>query len=728
MRLKILLMTILLAVLGVGSFAYAADEAKDDVTITGFVDLGVQSVQDKGKSAKFNEYRDVRTGVFTNMEFGGDNGYYYVDITGENVGRDDQSFEVKGGRFGLFDYKLFYNETIHNLTFDAKTFYANPGSSNLIYGYANGATGLAAYTPTVPLNSGQWNTFDYSVKRKDVGATVDFTFGTPFYVTVDASQNEKKGIVPFGTPSNLIRDYKNSTSASLFLELPIPIDYRTNNLNLKAGYNTKKYSFSITGSLSKFENENPYVNFQNPGVTTQSRSEFLSEPSDNENYKLSMQGAVRQLPLNSAVAVQLGYSKLKSDFTIPSILSNSSNTATGNVNPTYNTETLGLNKSSFKGDITYQTASVALTSEPIKALDTKIHFNYLNKENKSDIIEFTNPTTKLTTDTEVFNYKKYNVGADAGYKITKTTKASVGYEFEQVKRDRVDFDSTKDNRVYGEIKDSSLEWLTAKAKYQRLWRNSSFLQDNDSNVYWRYFRKYDAANKIQDSVKLGLEFDPINHLNFGLEYIYKNNDYKDTLLGVTKDQRHEFYVDASYEIPDIFKVTAFFDYETVDSTDAFRSNAADPRTPSTSSGYNYSQDLKDRNFLYGLALQAPIIKDKLQFVASWTYEEANGAADFNVPAVATAAVVNTFINLSERDDYKKQSLSLKLIYKATKNLDLTLGYAYEKYQYSDISMNDYAYWINSTTSPFPVSGFLSGSNYNQPYEVNLFYMQVGYKF
>ncbi|OHE31836.1 MAG: hypothetical protein A3J94_05125 [Syntrophus sp. RIFOXYC2_FULL_54_9] len=59
--------------------------------------------------------------------------------------------------------------------------------------------------------------------------------------------------------------------------------------------------------MSKFENENTFVNFRNPGVTTRDISEFISQPSDNDNYKLSMQGAVRQLPLNSALALQLGY-------------------------------------------------------------------------------------------------------------------------------------------------------------------------------------------------------------------------------------------------------------------------------------------------------------------------------------------------------------------------------------------------------------------------------------
>ena len=80
MRLKILLMTIMTAMLFIGSAAYA-DDAKD-FPITGTVDLGVRSVQD-GTNAKFQEYRDLKSGVFGNMNFGGDNGSYYVDMTGE---------------------------------------------------------------------------------------------------------------------------------------------------------------------------------------------------------------------------------------------------------------------------------------------------------------------------------------------------------------------------------------------------------------------------------------------------------------------------------------------------------------------------------------------------------------------------------------------------------------------------------------------------------------------
>jgi hypothetical protein len=77
------------------------------------------------------------------------------------------------------------------------------------------------------------------------------------------------------------------------------------------------------------------------------------------------------------------------------------------------------------------------------------------------------------------------------------------------------------------------------------------------------------------------------------------------------------------------------------------------------------------------------------------------------------------------DDYSKQSINLKAIYKAVKNLDLTLGYSYAHYTYGDPSMDGYLY-------VYPTSGaatsYLTGANYNQDYNVNLFYLQAGYKF
>ena len=122
-------------------------------------------------------------------------------------------------------------------------------------------------------------------------------------------------------------------------------------------------------------------------------------------------GAVRQLPLNSALAFNLGWSRLENTV---DLLQTSTSATAGSATalPTYGTTTLGLNTPKFEGDIKYQTASVALTSQPVKALDTKIYFNYLKKANDSTKIEYTNGAS--TIDNELFDYKKNNFGARCG--------------------------------------------------------------------------------------------------------------------------------------------------------------------------------------------------------------------------------------------------------------------------------------------------------------------------
>lgn len=731
MRFKILL-TIIVGLLFMGGSVYA-DDAKD-FPITGEVELGVLSVQGGEKSAKFNEYRDMKQGVLTNMRFGGDNGFYYMDFTGENVGRDDQFFEMKGGKYGFFDYSVYYNEIIHNLSFGAKTFYTNPGSNSidyaLDYAYANKDRSAITTTwlPSIPTDARQWNTFDYSIKRQDSGASINFSFGTPFYISVDGNQLETTGIQPRGTASNLAKEAKIASTSSGNIELPVPVDYLTSNLNIRTGYNTKKYSFALGGSLSRFENANQFLTFRNPFVVSQIQTEDLSQSPDNNYYKLMAQGSVRQLPLNSALAFNLGWSKLQNKIDLLT-KSTSSTAGTTTTPPTYSIRTLGLNVPQFEGDIMYQTASVALTSMPVKALSTKIYFNYLNKGNDSTIIEYSNGTK--TVDSELYEYNKNDYGIDVGLSAGKT-KLSVGYEFLKLERERARPDAvfSRDDSFYFELKNNSLEWLTAKMKLKRLNRKGDFQDgnNNDSNYLW-YFRRFDVASKIEDSVKLALDFDPTERFNLGLEYIYKKNDYTQSVLltGRQSDQRDEYYVDMAYQTPNILTLTAFFDYEKVRNTALYRSNSTDPALGSTSSTvYNYTGDLTDATYSYGVGLRAPIIKNKLDFVASWTYEKANGNVDFQSPNDwGAGGSANKWWDVPISDDYTKQAVNLKAIYHVAKNLDMTFGYAYEDYTYEDLSTQGYQYLMPNTTSP---TMFFTGAYTDSNYRVNTAYLVVGYKF
>ncbi len=72
---------------------------------------------------------------------------------------------------------------------------------------------------------------------------------------------------------------------------------------------------------------------------------------------------------------------------------------------------------------------------------------------------------------------------------------------------------------------------------------------------------YDVANVDRDIYKVGLDFTPSSRVDFGAEYYFKQNEYKDSPAGRTADDRSEIYLSAAFGESDGFRVKAFVDYE-----------------------------------------------------------------------------------------------------------------------------------------------------------------------
>ena len=79
----------------------AGDIDAFNVDVFGEIQLGIRAVSDKYNSARFEEYRDLDDGVYGDAVLRAFKGGYYLNITAENIGRDDQSYLLKGGRFSI---------------------------------------------------------------------------------------------------------------------------------------------------------------------------------------------------------------------------------------------------------------------------------------------------------------------------------------------------------------------------------------------------------------------------------------------------------------------------------------------------------------------------------------------------------------------------------------------------------------------------------------------------
>ena len=470
-------------------------------------EVGVQGVYagvkgGEGGRAKFTEYRDLEQGVsvFGKVDLGLDSEKYFLKFRATDMGYDTQSYRLDGGMWGKFKFDLFYDEIPHNLTFDARTYLFEAGHHDL------------SGVPNTNFNT--WNTFDYSIDRKQYGGGFKLPLLKPFFFDVSFQREDRDGIKPAGIGAG--------SPGGIVLEIPEPVDYTTNNLKLEGGYAKNPVFLSAGFIYSDFDDHNDKLNFIHP--VTPFPVDTLTLPPDNKYYKGYFKGAVK-LPLNSKFNVNAGYSRAKSDADLLNSFID-----TGTINP------ITLSKSTFDGKINTKNYSFVLTSNPLRILDGKIFYSFYKRENRNDVIFQDQPTVGTIEFNKPFDYKKNAAGIDLGLKLPANFYLSGGYKYIQTERriqgiepteitDATEAEQippdTKDNIYSADLRWTGWDFMAFKAGYERLDRKADF-----PTAFVPFNRRSAYASFDRDTFRTSVDLYPLENLNLGLGYLYKTTDYE----------------------------------------------------------------------------------------------------------------------------------------------------------------------------------------------------------
>ena len=692
MNSKVLILAVIFcAVLGVGASA-------EERMVSGEISVTAQHLNLEGEKAKFNEYRDIRDGFYGDLNLQYESGNYYLDFRASEAGRKTQSYELAGGKWGSFRYDFKYDQLPHNFTYGARSFYSGVGGANL------------SYTTPPTTNIATWSSFDYSVERRNYAGGFKLDKIKPFYVDISIAKETRKGVYPLAAAG--------TTPGGIGIELPAPIDYNTDNYKIEAGYAKNPLFLSLSYFYTKFSNDNTNLYFQNP-ASTATVPDVLTLPPSNDQYKLSLQGALK-LPWNSKFNLNVSTARAESD----SRLLGSYVTGTG-------TQAVNLSDSIFNGKTDTQNYSFILTTNPFHFFDGKAFYQYYRRDNKSDQIVTTLPPATDPIINPLFGYRKEKYGAELGFRLPARFYVSGGYSRINTQRDREDNPKNYDDLYHLDLRWSGLDFMVAKAGYERLNRRAHF-DAAPAVAVELYERRYDVAAKYQDTYKASLEFFPLDNLNFTLGYKYKENRYQDAVLGLQSDRRNEVSVDADYLILQRVRLFGYFDWEFVNFDQFQRRLGAfansDPNLPPTATDYNWRLIQTERNYAYGVGTEIYLIPKKLSLVAQHNSQKSNGHADYTYFFGATplpAGRTQENIDISQWDDYRLSNYVVKAIYHVTSALSLTGGWAYEKYVYDDAQYNGYQY-VPATTGTN--GAFLTGAYKDPSYRANVFFLTMAYKF
>ncbi len=633
-----------------------ADEAAHGSAFEGEVTLQGQLVHVNGDEAKFDEYADTKDGIYGGVSLKYDMKDYFMRFSAEDMFYKTQRYSLEGGMWGKFKYNLFYNEIPHNITFGAKTFYSGIGGSSLdLKGN--------------PDDVSTWSSFDYKTERKRFGAGISLDFLKPFFLNISAQTEKKEGIRP--------SSYGDLSGSGVVIELPEPIDYRTDTFRVEAGYSKKPFFASLSYDYSRFNNDNQSLDFYD---VTLSGPNSVALPPDNRYYKLAFKGAVF-LPYNSKLSLNAGTSRANSH-------------AEGN-------NLLVLDD--WNGRVDTKNLDIVLTSNPISAVDGKIFYKYYDRDNKSE------------GDDDHLGFTTNKFGGQIGLRLPAHFRLTLGYTNSRTKfEDRYDAKSRKDDIYTAELAWSGLDFATFKIGYEKLHRGMDRSGTDavaDFDTLWRF----DVAPSDRDIFKASVDLSLIDNLSVTLGYKYKKTDYEDRALafasrglGLRDHRSDEFFVDASYAIGKVARVYGYFDYEKIRSLQ-YGFSSSDPT--------EWSLTQKEKNFDYGVGADFFIIPKKLTVKAQYDYVRSDGSADFSYLDMATPSGSD----ISNWGDYRKKALSIKAIYDITKSIGLTAGYLYQQFTLNDAQLSGYDYRPATTA-------YLTGAYKDQSYKANVLFVSLSYKF
>lgn len=697
----------------------AGVQAEEGV-VSGHIEATGKSIDVNGSKAKFSEYGDADSGITGGVEMQYDAEAGFLNFNADEIARDTQNFKVEAGQYGKFKLDAFYKEIQHNFNFDAKSFYTGVGGNNLT---------TTATSAALPTNAATWpSVFDYAVSRDQYGAGIKLNMMKPFFADFSVSQEDRTGIKAAGVYSGVS------------IELPEPVDYETSTFKAEVGYGEDPIFFSMSYLKSNFDNANQYLYFTS--LAAANTSEFLTLPPDNDYSKFALKGRLK-MPMSSALALNFSKSTAESDV---------------NLNSSYNTNgsarTNTLSDNLFNGKVDTISYGAILTSSPVDFLDAKLHFSNYDKKNKSDEILSTVTTTSF--DNHLFDYEKQSYGLEAGFKLPAHVKLTPYYKNVNVERHRGDLPETDDD-IYGlNARWTGIEKLALSIGYERMNRDADWQQlilavpgtatatnpssQQTADAIEPYIRRFDAAPQDRDTFKIGLDLFPIDNLNIGLGYKHKKSDYTDTVLGLREEKSNTFDVSADYTVGN----ATLAGYVSYDKTEHFQDQrrlqyAGAPATPATNillvspidtldandNNYNWQANTESVTYDYGASVEVTLIPNQWRVKAQYDHVRSDGFADYYYSEGAPTGYTNDTVDSENWDDYTKDSLQLKLIYEATKNLTLTGVYAYEDYEYNDQFSDGYSYVWNSSATAF---NYLTGAGMDPNYTANVFFLTAKYKF
>lgn len=587
-------------------------------------------------------------------------------LEADNLGIDSRHLEGSAGIQGKYGFFFEYDRLPNKLFDTSQTPLNGAGSDNLTLpaGWVRGTT-----TGTMPQLNSSLHNFDIETERDRYRLGALWRPASRWSTKLVFKHEEKDGTgVQGGAIGNGFGQGAGGVRSTV---LPLPIDYKTNQIDATADYARDRGQLRLAYRYSGFDNDNRSLTWQNPfttggpggggGVSTVGR---LALAPDNQLHQVSVSGGYQLLPKTRfSGSLSLGWLKQDDSF-LPA-----------SANPTATSPPLP--RSSLDGEAWITNAFLRLHAQPLAPLRLTGSYRYYDRDLEVDRDNYTqvrldSQNTGLTLKNRPFDYHKHDFNLDARYRLSPRANLSLRYDFDSLSRSyqNAERDQTDEHGVSAKLKLTPTRKLSGSLYAGTTDRNgSNYNAPPNENPL---LRKYNLANRKQDSAGLQISYLPLEGLSLSASTEYRKDDYNNTRIGLTEAEHKLYLLEASYTPLERLTTYMAFTWEDIE----YQQSGDDNGT--TASG-DWRVDLEDRVKTFNIGLEAEAIPDTLRLSADYVFSDGNGktSPDRAAPYIDFPDVTT-----------KLHSLRLQARYTHSRKLDFRLAYWHERYRSDDWALDN----------------------------------------
>ncbi len=756
-----------------------AQAVPQPVTITGSVSTGTAQVGNDTNSSKMSEYRDPEQNAYVPRLFfsafrPGAN--WFIDASGANVGRGDAAFLGRAGQAGRWSVSIDWLNVPHNFSKKAQTPYTFAGDGLL---RAPGKVPItfkklataAADTPGVLASDAL--IADYQKRflhPTDLATDTNFgrvagdfnTDAVRVGLAYDLRRQNglKSGFGPIG----------DRPPRTLNLQLTEPVDNMTQDVTLSAERVGKRYQIQFNYLFSNFSNRIDTLVWENIYTTAapdspfdvwdRAVSVFGRRPlnPDNAYHNLSLSVA-RDLPAESRLSATVSVGLMGQD---QQLLPYSYSSGSSLPIP-------ALPRPNADASMRTTQALLEYTINPAPRLSVRSWLRHYGLDNNTPEARWqyvTSDTTNLNGSVSYKNKRvnlayssdRNNAGADATYRMKPwRSSLAVGYEHEWITRQYRESD-TGEHRVTALFRARPSKWSNLRARYQlgsrtgtydpfvtrqSYWYARTDANDNDNPGFTFSnhpdMRRFDTSDRRRNIGELTLTLAPREVFSVSANVRYRADDfdskvtasrplagtgYEETALtpgaqlGLLKDNRLRYSLDAAYTPAERFSLNAFAGWERGFSRqrnlEYDENRKQDPSTvltavlgPWTRGSSQWTADSDDRAWTAGVGASISLIPKRMNLNANYTMS----LGDFDLTYAGygvtsfdgTPFPPNYQFAFPARPPRVNQDLhifDINLDIPVARKASFVLGYSYEYYRTDDWQQGSSYPWVEPVGSEF----------------------------